>query len=75
MEISMNLKDIVQLAVFAVTCIGAVWKVSGILNEMKTKLEIIAVSLSHMSPQIVDHENRIRVLEKLCNTHIDVDGK
>ena len=64
MEVLITAKEIVQIAIFIIASTGAIWKVSNVLNDIKTELKLMSASLLSINPQLVDHENRIRSLEK-----------
>jgi len=43
------------------------WKVSSVLNAISNDINIIKVRLETVTPQLTDHETRIRHLENVCS--------
>ena len=62
----MNLeaKDIVQIVTMLVLLGGVFWKFSSMLGEIQSELKLITQKLDQVHPQLLDHEVRIRALEK-----------
>ena len=63
MSVEINLKDIIQVVTFVVLLVSVFWKFSMILSNIQTELRLITQAMSNLSPQLVDHETRIRKLE------------
>lgn len=65
--LEINLKDVVQMTTFLILLGTVFWRFSNVLGDIKTELRLIMQKLEQINPQLLDHEHRIRELEKKCN--------
>jgi len=59
-------KEIMQLVTLIILLGGVFWKFSSMLGEIQSELKLITQKLDQVHPQLLDHEVRIRTLEKNC---------